>query len=83
MNLTPDQAKAIGRRIRAFREGHDLTQAALASKCFVTQSAVSRWESGAKLPARRTQRLLSEVLRTNRIVLFREVVELEDHEVAA
>jgi transcriptional regulator with XRE-family HTH domain len=83
MTLDPRDAAAIGRRIRSFREGHDLTQVELAKRCYVTQSAVSRWESGAKIPARRTQRLLADVLHTTRGVLFREAVVAEDAEVAA
>lgn len=83
MIVSPREAAAIGTRIRVFREVNDLTQVEMAKRCYVTQSAVSRWETGKKLPARRTQRLIADVLQTTRSVLFKEIVDAEDREVAA
>lgn len=75
--LTPEDRRAIGRRISTLREMLGLTQAAMAKKVYVTQPAVSQWESGATLPSRATQFLLSDELRTSRSLLFRELVEAE------
>ena len=68
---------AVGKRIRSLRLTFDLTQETLGRKCHVSQAAVSQWERGVKLPARRTQYLVADVLRTTRAQLFREAVEVE------
>ena len=68
---------AIGARIRALREVHDLTQERFAELCFVTQPAVSLWETGRGLPAKATQYRVADVLHTSRSVLFREIVAHE------
>lgn len=73
----------MGKRIRSRRESFDLTQAALGKKCFVSQAAVSQWERGIKLPARRTQFLVADVLRTTRSQLFVEAVQVEQAQEAA
>lgn len=46
MNLT----KEVGSRIKAAREKAGITQTALAKRLCVTQTAVSSWESGRRLP---------------------------------
>lgn len=71
---------AIGARIRALREVHDLTQVVFAELCYVSQPAVSSWETGRSLPSKATQHRIADVLHTSRSMLFREVV---DREVAA
>ena len=75
-------AEEIGRRIRAGRELMGLTQAALASRCYVTQPAVSQWERGETLQDLSRQFLLADALRTTRSRLFREL-DLETTEGAA
>lgn len=75
--MADHQYAAVGARIRALREVHDLTQERFAELCFVTQPAVSAWETGRVLPARATQHRISDVLHTSRSVLFREVVAHE------
>ena len=69
--------EAIGHRIRALREIHGLTQEAFAQRVFVGQSAVSYWETGKKMPGRGTQHRVADVLRTERSVLFAEIVKRE------
>lgn len=66
-------AVEIGRRIRAGRELIGLTQAALATRCYVSQPAVSQWERGVTLPDLSRQFLLADALRTSRSRLFREL----------
>lgn len=73
----------VGRRIRTARQQFDLTQAELGRRCYVTQAAVSQWERGVKLPARRTQYVVADALRTTRTALFREAVEVEMSQEAA
>jgi len=68
----------VGERIRSAREHFDWTQAELAKRCFVSQAAVSQWERGIKLPARRTQYLVADVLRSSRSKLFAEAVAVEE-----
>lgn len=77
MSETPRPWIAAGRRIRNQRETLDLTQAALGRKCHVSQAAVSQWERGVKLPARRTQFVIADVLRSTRSYLFAEACEVE------
>lgn len=62
-----------GKRIRFMRKQHDLTQAALAAKCYATQAAVSQWENDVWVPSRRSQYLLAEALRVPVTFLFGEV----------
>lgn len=76
--LTPAERKAIGIRIATLREMLGMTQSALAAKVYVTQPAISQWESGAVVPRRAMQFDLADVLRTTRSRLFREVAEAED-----
>lgn len=73
----------MGKRISFARELLGLTQAALAAKVYVTQPAVSQWESGKTLPAKAMQHSLADALGTSRSILFREVVRFEQSEVAA
>lgn len=75
--LSPEDRRSIGRRILTLREMLGLTQAALAAKVYVTQPAVSQWESGTTLPSRETQFRLADTLRTSRSLLFRELAEAE------
>lgn len=69
---------ATGARIRAQRKKFDWTQKTLADRCFVTQAFVSQWERGVKIPARRTQYVVADVLRTTRSELFAEAVAVEE-----
>lgn len=75
--LTDEQKRAIGARIAVLRDAHGMTQGALASKVFVSQPAVSQWESGETLPAKPSQERLADVLHTTRAQLFRELAEAE------
>lgn len=75
--LTPEDRQSIGRRILTLREMLGLTQATLAARVYVSQPAVSQWESGATLPTRETQFRLADTLRTSRSLLFRELAEAE------
>jgi len=68
---------AIGHRIRALREIHGMTQEVFAGRVHVGQSAVSQWETGVKVPSRGTQHRVADVLRTERSVLFAEIVKRE------
>lgn len=61
-----------GGRIRMLRQAKGLTQEALASKVFVTQSAVAQWETNRWVPSRQSQMLLASALDTNRHFLFGE-----------
>ena len=72
-----EHAQRIGTRIRVYREANDLTQQALADKCYVSQPAVSAWERGLTIPARPTQHRIADVLRTTRGILFQELAERE------
>lgn len=56
------------------RISKELTQEALATQVFVTQSAVAQWETNRWLPSRHTQMLLAEKLGTTRHFLFGEQV---------
>lgn len=49
-----------------------MTQLTLAAKTYVTQPAVSQWESGKYVPDRATQDLIAEALGTTRTFLFGE-----------
>ncbi|HVE45521.1 MAG TPA: helix-turn-helix transcriptional regulator [Acidimicrobiales bacterium] len=51
-----------GRRLRAGREGLGLSQAALAMKVGVDQSALHRWEAGEREPNLAKRHLLACVL---------------------
>lgn len=75
--LKADERASIGRRIMTLRTMLGLTQSALAAKVYVTQPAVSQWESGATVPARETQFRLADTLHTSRSLLFRELAEAE------
>lgn len=68
---------AIGARIRALREVHDLTQVVFAELCYVSQPSVSAWETGRSLPSKASQYRIADVLHASRSMLFREVVERE------
>ena len=48
--------------IKAWREQAGLTQAELAERAHVDQSAVSRWESGDTHPRRRQMPILAQAL---------------------
>jgi transcriptional regulator with XRE-family HTH domain len=72
--LDPDHV-AIGNRIREMRLLLDLTQAEFARRCYVSQSAVSRWESGRKMPGRRSQLQIADVLKASRQRMFRELLD--------
>lgn len=56
------------------RLSKELTQDALASRVFVTQSAVAQWETNRWVPSRQSQMLLAEALGTTRHFLFGEAV---------
>lgn len=65
--------RAIGARIRSARKLHGMTQAALAGRCYVSQSAVSHWEAGRKMPDLSRQLLVADALHSQRAILFREL----------
>jgi len=50
-------------------------QAEFARRCYVSQSAVSRWESGRKMPGRRSQLQIADVLKASRQRMFRELLD--------
>lgn len=70
-------AKAIGLRIATIRKMHDITQVTLAARIHVTQSALSQWERGVTMPRKAMQFRLADALRTDRSMLFKELVEQE------
>lgn len=76
--MTDEERAEVGRRLQMIRELVGLTQGALASKVFVTQPAVSQWETGKTLPSRAMQHLIADALSTSRSRLFREVVKYEE-----
>lgn len=76
-------AETIGERIRMLREAHRLTQRQLAARLNIAQPSVSQWETGRTVPTLPMQRALADELSTRRSILFRELVEAEDHEAAA
>lgn len=49
----------VGNAIRTLRKNCELTQAQLAKKCDVTQSAVASWESGRTCPKTKKVQLLA------------------------
>lgn len=70
--MAPDDLASPGRRIKFLRQGRGMTQLTLAAKTYVTQPAVSQWESGKYVPDRATQDLIAEALGTTRTFLFGE-----------
>jgi transcriptional regulator with XRE-family HTH domain len=62
-----------GGRIRMMRQAKGLTQEALGSKVWVSQSAVAQWETNRWIPSRQSQALLAEALGTTRHFLFGEL----------
>lgn len=52
----------FGEKLKFIREEKGLTQQSLADKIFVTRSAVSRWESGARYPDLMTTKKLADYL---------------------
>lgn len=76
-------AEVIGDRIRLLRESHELTQEDLAKKLNIRQPSVSQWETGRTIPTLSMQRAIADEFNTKRRVIFRELVEAEDHEAAA
>ena len=52
----------IGKRIKAARLAKGLTQVQLADKLNVTQKYLSRWETGERVPALESIKILCEVL---------------------
>lgn len=70
--LTRVDPNTAGGRIRLVREANGLTQAALASKVFVTQPAVAQWEANRWIPSHQSQVHLAEALGTTRHALFGE-----------
>lgn len=72
-----------GGRIRTLRELLGMTQSELARRICCTQAAISQFESNKVTPTLANQRALAEELGTKRRLLFRELVEAEDHEAAA
>lgn len=81
--LTDEDRLAIGRRLLSMREMFEYTQAVVAERCYVSQPAVSAWERGVKIPARSTQHRLAELYRTQRSMLFVEIVRAEERAAAA
>lgn len=65
--------EAVGARIRSARKLHGMTQAALAKRCYVSQSAVAHWEAGRKMPDLSRQGLVADALHSQRSILFREL----------
>lgn len=63
-----------GQRIKFMRKAKGWNQETLASKVYVSQPAVSQWESDGVVPARQSQMLLAEALGTTREFLFGEQV---------
>lgn len=80
--MTDADKRAIGERIGLARELLGMTQAALGAKVYVTQPAVSQWESGKTLPTRAMQHALADALGTRRSILFRELVRHEERSAA-
>lgn len=59
--------------IKMLRLKAGMTQVQLAKKMHVDQAAVSRWESGATKPMRKTHKRLAKVLNCTVEELFAEV----------
>lgn len=72
--LTKLDPNTPGGRIRMMRQSKDMTQAALAERVYVTQSAIAQWETNRWMPSRQSQFLLAEALGTTRHFLFGEAV---------
>lgn len=53
---------SIGERIKHFRELRGMTQEALAERCAVSASCVSRWETGNLVPKRANQEKIAKAL---------------------
>ena len=51
----------IGQLIATQRKKHQLTQAQLAEKLYVSKSAVAKWETGGGIPDRDNLKRLSEI----------------------
>lgn len=60
-------------RIRKMRERKGLSQAELAQRLNVSQSAVTQWETGTRLPATKNLIEIAKVLECTIDELFREV----------
>lgn len=50
----------LGEKIKQLRVSHNMTQDELAKKCFVTRTAVSKWENDNGLPNLESLILISE-----------------------
>lgn len=70
---------SLGQRIARQRRAVFLTQAALAQRLGVTQSAVARWETDSSIPALRHRAQLAMELMISPHILFADV----DNEVVA
>lgn len=67
--------QSFAKRLVRQRRAVYLTQAAVAAKLGVTQSAVARWESGKTVPALRHRLPLAQVLCISPHVLYEGVDE--------
>lgn len=65
--------------LKKMRMDKGLSQQALAEKMFVTNSAISRWENGSRLPDAAMMSRLSEVLGVDVNVLLNAVAQSDEH----
>jgi transcriptional regulator with XRE-family HTH domain len=63
-NLTPTQSPRVlfGTQLRQLREQHDLSQATLGARLYLSPDAVATWEKGRSLPDQDTAGQLDETL---------------------
>lgn len=64
--------ETVKEAIKAARDQAGLTQAELAEKLHITQSAVSHWEQGIGMPSAKQIPLIAEALKTTVAKLFGE-----------
>jgi transcriptional regulator with XRE-family HTH domain len=60
--MTTEARRERGRRLAEAREKAELSQAEFASRLNTTQAAVSRWETGDRVPSFETRLLIHGVL---------------------
>lgn len=70
--MDTDQQSPLGQRIALQRRAVFLTQAQLAKRLGVTQSAVARWETGDTEPALRHRLRIAQELMISPHILFAE-----------
>lgn len=68
--MDTDQQSPLGKRIARQRRAVFLTQAMLAQRLGVTQSAVARWETGDTTPALRHRLRIAQELMISPHILF-------------